>query len=503
MQMRTYFLSNHVLFTGGQVRLNRVSSRRCGACGRRGCMNTYYLAVDIGASSGRHILGHLENGRLVLEEIYRFANGLRKTKAGLCWDLPALLREIKTGIRRCGELGKLPVSMGIDTWAVDYVLLDEHDQVLGDTYGYRDSRTAGMDQLVYQSVPEEELYRRTGIQKQVFNTIYQLKADQIKRPELLRQAKTFLMLPDYFHFCLTGVKRSEYTNATSTQLVNAGTKDWDRELMKRLGLDPSLFLPLSLPGTVVGEFSPQLQQEMGFSCQVVLPATHDTGSAVMAVPAKEERFLYISSGTWSLMGTESREAICTEESRRKNFTNEGGYGYRYRYLKNIMGLWMIQSVRHELGDAYSFAQLCDLAEASSGFSGRVDANDSAFLAPESMTEAIRRACLAAGGPEPRTPGELAAVIYASLADCYARTAEEIETLTGVHYDVIHIVGGGANAAYLNRLTARRSGRRVLAGPSEATAIGNLLAQMIAGGRFAGLTEARACVAESFAIEEYE
>lgn len=466
-------------------------------------MSPYFLAVDIGASSGRHMLGHLEKGRLVLEEIYRFENGMKQTKEGLCWDIPALFQEIKTGIRRCGELGKIPVSMGIDTWAVDYVLLDEQDQILGDTFGYRDSRTAGMDEEVYRLIPEKELYQRTGIQKQIFNTVFQLMAVKKAHPEYLEQARTFLMLPDYFHFLLTGEKRSEYTNATSTQLVNAETKDWDDEVISRLGYPREMFLPLSQPGTQVGVFTKEIEKEVGFSCQVVLPATHDTASAVMAVPCQEDNCLYISSGTWSLMGTENKKAICTEESRQKNFTNEGGYDFRYRYLKNIMRLWMIQSVRHEEKDQYSFAQLCEMADECSDFPSRVFVNAQEFLAPESMTEAVRQYCEKSGQRVPETTGELAAVIYQSLAKCYGETVQEIEQLTGEHYDTIHIVGGGANADYLNRLTASQSGRQVLAGPSEATAIGNLMAQMIGKGEFAGLMQARACVAESFPIREYQ
>lgn len=465
-------------------------------------MNPYFLAVDIGASSGRHMLGHLEKGRLVLEEIYRFENGMKQTKEGLCWDIPALFQEIKTGIRRCGELGKIPVSMGIDTWAVDYVLLDEQDRILGDTFGYRDGRTEGMDEEVYRLIPEKELYQRTGIQKQIFNTVFQLMAVKKTHPEYLEQARTFLMLPDYFHFLLTGEKRSEYTNATSTQLVNAETKDWDDEIISRLGYPREMFLPLSQPGTLVGTFTKEIEDEVGFSCQVVLPATHDTASAVMAVPCQEDHCLYISSGTWSLMGTENKKAICTEESRQKNFTNEGGYDFRYRYLKNIMGLWMIQSVSHEEKDQYSFAQLCEMADECSDFPSRVLVNAPEFLAPESMTEAVRRYCEKTGQRVPETTGELAAVIYQSLAKCYGETVGEIEQLTGEHYDTIHIVGGGANAGYLNRLTAMQAGRRVLAGPSEATAIGNLMAQMIGKGEFEGLMQARACVAESFPICEY-
>ncbi|MCI8745568.1 MAG: rhamnulokinase, partial [Lachnospiraceae bacterium] len=286
--------------------------------------NTYYLAVDIGASSGRHILGHLEDGKMVLEEIYRFDNGMKPKNGHLCWDAEGLFGEIKAGMKRCKELGKIPVSMGVDTWAVDYVLLDKNGERLGDAVGYRDKRTEGMDHKVYEIISPEELYGRTGIQKQIFNTIYQLMAVKEQQPELMEKAERLLMLPDYFHYLLTGVAKTEYTNATSGQLVSPATKDWDYELIERLGYKKEIFGPISLPGTVVGPLKKEVADEVGFSCTVMQPATHDTASAVLAVPSTEEDVIYISSGTWSLMGTELKEADCREESRRANFTNEGG-----------------------------------------------------------------------------------------------------------------------------------------------------------------------------------
>lgn len=466
-------------------------------------MCNYYLAIDIGASSGRHILGHVEQGKMVLEEIYRFENGMESKEGNACWNLKSLFENIKAGIKKCKEIGKIPVSMGIDTWAVDYVLLDEQDRVLGETYGYRDKRTKGMDEEVYKMISEEDLYERTGIQKQIFNTIYQLMATKKEHPEHLEKAKTFLMLPDYFQFLLTGNKVSEYTNATSTQLVDAKTNEWDMALIETLGYPKEMFLPLSQPGTLVGNFTKEIQEDVGFDCQVILVATHDTGSAVMAVPTTSDECLYISSGTWSLMGIENQKAICHEESRQKNFTNEGGYNYRYRYLKNIMGLWMIQSVRHELEDAYSFAQLCEMAEENITFPSRVDVNDEAFLAPDDMRAAIQAYCRKSGQKVPESIGEIATVIYQSLAESYAETTMEIETITGKSYDTIHIVGGGSNAAYLNQLTAEKAKRKVLAGPSEATAIGNLMAQMIEGNVFTDLKAARKCVYESFEIKEFK
>ncbi len=465
-------------------------------------MNSYYLAVDIGASSGRHILGTLEDGKLVLEEVYRFENGMVRNQEGhLCWDIEHLLSEIKEGLKVCKDMNKIPVTMGIDTWAVDYVLLDENDKPMLPVYGYRDSRTKGMDEKVYATISPEDLYAKTGIQKQPFNTIFQLMAEKEQQPEQLQQAKTMLMIPDYLHFCLTGKKVQEYTNATTTQLVDAHTKQWDAELIESLNLPTHLFQPLQQPGSVVGNFSKEVQEEVGFDCTVVLPATHDTGSAVLAVPAAEKDFLYISSGTWSLMGTEQWEAVCSEASRQANFTNEGGYEGRFRFLKNIMGLWMIQSVRHELNDAYSFAQLCKLAEEADTFPSRVDVNDESFLAPDSMIEAVKVYCQNTNQPIPQTVGELAVVIYKSLAESYAQTVKEIEMLTGRNYPAIYVVGGGCNADYLNRLTAKATGKKVLAGPAEATATGNLMAQLLQQGIFKNVNTARQCIRESFEIKE--
>lgn len=468
-------------------------------------MEKYFLAIDIGASSGRHILGHLENGKMVLEEIHRFPNGNVKKDGELTWDIDGLFEEILTGMKKCKEAGKIPVSVGIDTWAVDIVLLDENDERIGNAVGYRDSGTRGMDLEVYKAIPEEELYARTGIQKQIFNTIYQIKAWQIHKPELLERAKTMLMVPDYLHFRLSGVKATEYTNATTTQLVSPDTKTWDFDLINRLNYKPSLFQPVILPGTCLGRLTEEVQKRVGFDCNVVVPATHDTGSAVMAVPVKngeEEDILYISSGTWSLMGTELMEANCSAESKAHNFTNEGGYDYRFRYLKNIMGLWMIQSVKKEIGEGLGFGEICEMASKTT-ISSIVDANDDRFLAPENMTEEVKKACTESGQSVPEDLAEVAAVIYNSLAKCYGKTIAEIEEITGKHFEGIHIVGGGANAEYLNQLTAKATGKTVYAGPTEATAIGNLSAQMIAGKELQNLNDARNCIFESFEIKIYE
>lgn len=475
----------------------------------------YYLAVDIGASSGRHILAHIEGDRTIrLEEIYRFYNGMDEVDGHRVWDTERLFHEIVAGMKQCGELGKKPVSMGIDTWGVDFVLLDAQDRRLGPCVAYRDSRTGGCDEIVYRTVPEAELYERTGIQKAIFNTIYQLTALQAQEPALLEQARTLLMIPDYFHFLLTGVKKQEYTNATTTGLVHAQTNTWDMELIERLGLPAQLFGTLSMPGETVGSLKREIRDLVGYDCTVILPATHDTGSAVMSVPCRDEKedALYISSGTWSLMGCELEQANCSAEARNANFTNEGGYQHRYRFLKNIMGLWMIQSVKKELeagytykgrkdGEDYSFANLSARA-AQAEIQSIVPAGDDRFLAPESMIGEVRAACRETGQAVPETPWELARVIYRSLAVCYREAAEELEHITGRHFDTIHVVGGGSNAAFLNEITAQETGRAVDAGPGEATAIGNIGAQLLADGIFADLTDFRRAVYDSFGVKRY-
>ena len=465
-------------------------------------MSKYYLAVDIGASSGRHILAHLEDGKMQLEEIHRFPNGMVRRQGHLAWDLIQLFEEIKRGMIKCKEMGKIPESVGIDSWGVDYALIDREGRRLGEAYGYRDQRTDGADELVYKKISEDQLYARTGIQKQIFNTIYQLAADQTMRPQILEQADAMLMIPDYFHFLLSGVKAQEYTNATTGQLVDPKNRNWDWDLIDRLGYPRRIFQPVTKPGTCIGELLPELQEEIGFNCKIVLPASHDTASAVMAVPSQDGNLLYISSGTWSLMGTELEEANCSPESRAANFTNEGGYNDRFRYLKNIMGLWMIQSVRKEIAPDMSFAEICRLAEKEK-IKSLVDANDPRFLAPASMAREVQTACEEKGQEVPQGIGQLASVIYNSLAVCYGRTIQELEAVNGVSYERIHVVGGGANADYLNQLTARATGREVLAGPTEATAIGNILAQMIAAGQVEDLQAGRKLIRDSFEIRSYQ
>ncbi|MCR4740690.1 MAG: rhamnulokinase [Lachnospiraceae bacterium] len=461
----------------------------------------HYLAIDIGASSGRHILGHIRDGRLCLEEIYRFPNGMTEKDGTLVWDIDGLFEEILTGMRKCREAGKTPVSVGIDTWGVDYVLLDKDDKLTDQAVGYRDHRTDGIDGLVYKTIPEDRLYERTGIQKAIFNTIYQLAALKKQKPEELDRAESLLMIPDYFHFLLSGHKVSEYTEATTSQLMDPHTKDWDYELIEMLGFPKKIFREIKMPGSLLGGLTDKVKEAVGYDCKVVLPPSHDTASAVLAVPTNGDKTCYISSGTWSLMGVETDKPNCSEKSRMANLTNEGGYGGKITYLTNIMGLWMIQSVRNALAPEMSYSELCELASKET-IESIVDCQDASFLSPDDMALAVKDYCRKTGQEIPETLPGLAAVIYNSLAKCYSDTLKRIEGVTGTEYDKINIIGGGSNADYLNRLTARYTGAGVDAGPGEATAIGNILAQMIHDGIFSDVKEARECVRRSFEVKEY-
>ena len=460
-------------------------------------MEKYFLAVDIGASSGRHILGSVKGGRLVLEEIYRFPNGMKKKNGSLCWDTEALFESVVEGMRECARVGKIPSYMAIDTWGVDFALIDADGKLVGDTVGYRDSRTDGMDKYVEAAVSDEELYASAGLQKQVYNTIYQLMSLKVNKPDELERAEHMLMIPDYLGYLLTGVVHQEYTEASTTGLLDARKCDWDRELIAKLGYPEKLFGKLSMAGDTLGNLRPEIAERIGYDLTVVHAPSHDTASAVLAVPADKDDFIYISSGTWSLMGTENFEANLGDKARGFNFTNEGGYGRRYRFLKNIMGLWIIQSIKRE-AEKYSFAELSDMARAVGDVCERIDVNDNAFLAPENMTEAIRAWC---GRPD-MPLDELLCCVYHSLAESYAETARQLEECYGTSYKALHIVGGGSRDAFLNELTAQKCNLEVIAGPTEATAIGNIVCQMLACGDVGSVKEARALIAHSFDVTHF-
>ncbi|MBM7653586.1 rhamnulokinase [Neobacillus cucumis] len=464
-------------------------------------MTKYSIAVDIGASSGRLILGWLENGLLKLDEIHRFENKIVKKGDSYCWEADQLFQEIKNGLKKCNELGIKPDSIGIDTWAVDFVLLDEKDQPLTEAVSYRDPRTDGMMEQVFEKIMKERLYLETGIQFQKFNTIYQLYSIKQQSPEILDQAKSFLMIPDYFNYLLTGKKANEYTNATSTQLVNAFTKKWDHDLLDRLEINKEMFQEIKAPKTVLGTLKEELVSELGFDLQVILPATHDTGSAVIAVPEENET-IYISSGTWSLIGVENHFPICVTKALDYNFTNEGGIDYQYRFLKNIMGLWMIQEVRRNYHNEYSFAELVDLAREAKDFKAVVNVNDDRFLKPENMVQEIMNYCVETGQPVPSTPGEVAKCVYDSLAVSYQDAVNEIEEIFERRFEKINVIGGGCQNEMLNQLVADVTKKEVYAGPVEATAIGNIVAQLMALDEIQDLKEARKIVKNSFEVKKY-
>ncbi len=418
----------------------------------------YYLAIDIGASSGRHIVGWTENGDLKTEEVYRFPNGAAELDGHLTWDIDALTGHVRAGIEKAKERFGAIESLSIDTWGVDYVLMKGGEEVRP-CYAYRDSRTEAVIPQVHERIGFPQLYRRTGIQFQPFNTVYQLYADKLAGR--LEGVTDFLLMPEYLMYRLCGVKSHEYTNATTGGMVSAETGEYDPEIIRALELPEHLFPALQQPGSVIGEYE---------GIRVMLCATHDTGSAVEGIPMDADA-PFLSSGTWSLLGVRTEKPLTDEASERANWSNEGGVGYN-RYLKNIMGMWLVNRLREELCPGRSFGEIVAEAERS-GYEETVDANASAFLAPDSMKEAFDAALTV----KPVTVGDYFRCAYRSLALSYRVAIRELQRNTGRHCDRIYIVGGGAKNAFLNRLTEEATGMKVIALPIEATAIGNLKIQM--------------------------
>ena len=453
----------------------------------------YCLAVDIGASSGRHILGELKDGKLVCTEVYRFENGIKDENGVLVWDLDVLFENILLGFEACYELGKFPISVAIDTWGVDYVLLNKKRRPILPCVSYRDSRTQGVPEEVFNIISKEKLYEKTGIQKQNFNTIYQLYCD--KKSGKLDDAEHFLMIPDYIAYKLTGVMQNEYTNATTTNLVNAETKTWDTEILDALGIKKNIFREPSLPKTLVGTFVDEVRCRVGFDCPVLLAPTHDTASAVAACPV-DEKSVFLSSGTWSLVGTENLSPVTSKEAMEANFANEGGIDYRFRFLKNIMGMWLFQNIKRNLDNKYTYDEMMQMAMESS-FTEKIDPTNEAFLAPKNMIEAVR-----AYLGKPDLPiGDVLNSVYHSLASSYDKTVKEIEAISNKTVSRIAIVGGGCKDKYLNRLTKEYTGKTVTAGPVEGTAIGNLISQLMYHDKNLTLDDARKIIIDTFDIQE--
>ena len=431
----------------------------------------YYLAVDIGASSGRHIIGWVENGKIETEELYRFYNGMDEQDGHLVWDTVRLFNEIKAGLKLAFEKYPVIESMSIDTWGVDYVLLKGDEEVYP-VYAYRDSRMDAVIDKVHEIVPFAELYSRTGIEFMSFNTVYQLYADKLAGR--FEGVTDFLMLPEYFMYKLTGVKKKEFTDATTMGLINSETLQIDKEIWAALGYPAHLAAPVYQPGTLVGRLTDEIKAEVGGDLNVVLCATHDTGSAVEAIEMTENA-PYISSGTWSLLGVKTEKAITDENSRASGYSNEGGVGYN-RYQKNITGMWIIQSLRKEMCPDTSYGDIAQMA-AESDYREIFDVNDDAFTAPKSMKQAIADYLTARGAKAPETMADYFNAAYVSLADGYRKAILDLERNTGKTYPAIYIVGGGAKNGYLNDLTEKATGKKVIALPIEATAIGNLKIQI--------------------------
>lgn len=473
--------------------------------------NKIYLAVDIGAESGRVIAG-LWNGRqLKLEEVYRFANGPVALAENIRWDVLKLWAEIQTGLTLAGKkYGSQVVSVGADTWGVDFVLLNKQDEMLGLPYHYRDARTRGLMQQTFRRVPRAEIFAQSGLQFLELNTLYQLVAWQRDCPTILKSADTLLFIPDFLHWAMCGAKRAEFTIASTSQFLHPSTGKWANSLLKKLGL-PTHFLPEVVPpGTVLGKFRKSLAARTGLTnVKVVAPPAHDTASAVAGVPTAhtgKSNWAYLSSGTWSLLGVEVPQANLSPAALKLNMTNEGGIDGTYRLLKNIMGLWLVQQCKRSFeagGRKYNYAQLAASAAKAKPSRAIVDVNDSRFNNPADMPREIQAFCRETKQPVPKTDAELIRCCYESLAQKYSEVVHSLETLTGNSIEVIHIVGGGSQSKLLNQLTANASQRQVVAGPIEATALGNLLTQVKADGELASLAEMREVVRRSSQVETFE
>ncbi|MGE5373850.1 MAG: rhamnulokinase [Bacteroidota bacterium] len=465
-----------------------------------------YLAVDLGAESGRTILAALDGDRLTLAETHRFPNGPVPINDGIHWDVLRLWSEIKLGIAATVKKGVHLDGIGLDTWGVDFALLDRNHSLLSNPFHYRDARTDGMLEAAFKCMPRAEIFAHTGIQFMQINGLYQLLAMSLQKSPVLDAAKTFLMIPDLFNFWLSGEISNEFTDSTTSQCLDPRTRSWATPVLEAMNIPTHLFGQVTAPGTSIGMLLPQVAEETGAGAvRIVVPACHDTGSAVAAVPARNEDFAWISSGTWSIMGAEVREPSLTEKALEYNFTNEGGVFGTWRLSKNIMGLWLVQECRRNWarqGEDLSYDEITRQASEAQPFLAVVDPDDIAFLHPGNMPERIRKFCADTGQPVPQTKGEIARVALESLALKYRWVLQKLEEVAEKRFAPIHIIGGGTKNRLLNQFTANATDRIVITGPVEATAIGNVLMQAIGLGHLGSLNEARAVVRASFEVEEY-
>jgi rhamnulokinase len=472
-----------------------------------------FLAVDLGASSGRHVAGLFDGARLRLEELHRFENGPVVAQGRMYWDLLAQWSQVQLGLRRGADrLGGQVVSVGVDTWGVDFGLLGAGDELLGNPVHYRDRRTDGMIERAEALVPRAEIFAHTGLQFMQLNTLYQLLAMRLAGSPVLQAAQSLLLMPDLFHWLLTGIKSNEATNASTTQCFDPRRQDWSWELLDRLELPRQIFGPLVGAGTALGPLRADVAEQTGLAkAKVVLPGTHDTASAVAAVPAAgglspRPAWCYISSGTWSLMGVEIPQPIVSEKCLALNFTNEGGVGGSIRLLKNIAGLWLVQECRRIWnlgGQNWHWDDLNRLAAEAPSLATLIEPDDPGFLAPSNMPKAIQEYCRRSGQAVPASEGAIVRTAVESLALKYRRVLSWLEELVGGRIETIHVVGGGAQNRQLAQATADACQRPVVAGPSEATALGNVLVQAVAAGDVGTLGEGRELVRRSFALDHYE
>ena len=467
---------------------------------------THYLAIDLGAESGRVMLGTLEGDRVALEEVHRFPNHVLTAGKHLHWDLPHLEKEIFRGLESAAQRG-VPISgISADSWGVDYVLLDAKGRVLGQPYCYRDPRTAGSPARLFKKLPLAEIYQETGIQFMTINTLFHLEAQQHEDPAVLSGADHFLNIADYFNARLSGVEAAEQSLASTTQLYNPKTRGWSDKLIATLGLSRSLFPKIVPSGTVLGPVTAELRRHPSLAqARVIAACSHDTGAAVAAVPAHGGRWAYLSSGTWSLLGAELSAPVLTDAAREAGFTNEVGLGGTVRFLKNLAGLWVLQECRRAweaAGQSHTYEELTRLAVESGPAKAHISLRDARFLSPGDMPDKISSFCRETAQPVPATPGQFVRTILESLALTYAQTLHQLEILIDRKFDKLHIVGGGSRSNLLNQLTANATGLTVITGPVEATAIGNILIQALALGHLESSGHLRRIVENSFPTQTF-
>ncbi len=470
-------------------------------------MASHYIACDLGAESGRVMLGTLDGGKLTLEEIHRFSNLTVHLGKSIRWDILRTFGELKEGLKKLAATGIPVTSLSVDSWGVDYVWSGFGQPMLAPAYIYRDARTDVTFERAQATVGRDVIFGETGIQFMSLNTLYQLMADMETSPELARQADGFLCIADFLNFLFSGVRRAEESLASTTQVYNPATRSWSSRLISEFGFPPSAFPEIVPSGTRLGALAPEVEAETGLrGASVVATCSHDTGAAVAAVPAKPgENWAYLSSGTWSLIGVELGAPLVNAASQAANFTNEGGFGGTTRFLKNIVGLWILQECRREwerAGKIFTYAELNALASDAPGLQTLIDPDDARFLKPGDMPQKIEAFARETGQPVPATPGAFTRAILESLALLYREVLGTIEVLTSRTITDLHIVGGGSQSALLNQFAANATGRQVHAGPVEATAIGNILIQAIVDGKLASIAELRSTVAESFPITRF-